>query len=256
MSQEVAFEVGRLYAPVRAIADIIVAGHGAIFHELPALEGYYPMGMTDDDSGKATNHTGGANPLTQVGVVPVAFDGKAYRHLGDGTNYLSATGAYGMTGLETFVSSSIRGFTLGGWFMIDSLPGTADGLISRDGISPQRGYNLLYKSTGAFRFGMSGNGAAVFGVDSPSFPISVWTFAVGRFTPSTEIAVIVNGDKSILDVAIPASCNVSTQAFEVGRWGALDANIVHAKARDLFVCRSALSDEQIETLRQSSMPSA
>lgn len=255
MSADTAFEIGRLYAPIRQIADIIVAGHGAIFHELPGLAGYYPMGMTNSTGG-AVNHTGGDNPLTQVGTVPAAFDGNAYRHLGNGINYLSSTGAYGLTGTETWITASLRGLTLGAWFMIDTSPSGDSGLMSRDAPTTERGYALTWTLADKANFRMSGNGASVFAATSPPNALAVWHFIVGRFIPSTEVAVFIDGDKSTNTSAIPVSCNVSTQAFEIGRFFADDTRVTHAKCRDAFICQSALSDEQIENVRLSSMPAS
>ncbi len=253
MSAGTAFEVGRLYAPIKAIADTLTAAQKDIFVRLPGLAGYYPMSIVSN-TGAAAEHSQGGGVLIETGTVPLAYDGNAYRHTGNGTNYLAAVGVYGLTGAEAYISSSIRGFTVGGWFMIDTVPAGSSGLITRDGTVPQRGYALFWNSSNEARFLMSSTGSATKSVASPASTLSEWHFLVGRFIPSTEVAVFVDGDKTVNTTAIPASCNVSTENFQVGRGFASDASIVHAKCRDVFICRSALSDELIEEVRQSSVP--
>ncbi len=253
MSQEAAFEVGRLYGPIKAISDILTAPSKEVFIGLPGIEGYYPMSVVGA-AGAAINHTGVDAQLTQIGTVPVGYDGNSFRQLGAATDYLSKSSLYGLTGLETFITSSLRGFTIGGWFFINSLPGGAGGLISRDGIATNRGYVMFIGSTGAIRALVSGNGTNAFFINSADVPLTKWLFIVARYIPSTEISVFVNGVKTTNTTSIPASCFVSTQDFEVGRYFNADANIVDAKVRDVFICRSALSDALLEEIRTATAP--
>lgn len=205
-------------------------------------------------SGAAINHTGAGGPLAQTGVVPVGYDGNSYRQLGNGTNYLSATGVYGLTGTETFIDTSIRGFTIGGWFMIDSAPGVASGLISRSAPSPQLGYVVKITPGLLMRFTISVDGLVQTVVSGQLVSLSEWVFIAARFNPSVEMALFVNGVKDTLTVAIPASSFVSTQGFEVGRFDNDNTKIITAKVRDVFICWSALSDAQIETVRTTTAP--
>lgn len=253
MSREAAFEVGRLFAPLTAIADTLTAAQKDIFVRLPGLAGYYPMSIVSN-TGAAAEHSQGGGILIETGTVPLAYDGNAYRHLGNGTNYFSAVGVYSLTGTEAYISASIRGFTIGGWFMVDTLPAAFGGLITKDTANPNRGYSLDISSTGGFVMRTSGNGASVQGAAGPSLATGVWRFVVGRFTPSTEVTLIVDGDKTTNTTAIPASQFVSSANFNVGRGMSDDTRVAHAKSRDVFICRSALSDELIEEVRQSSVP--
>lgn len=253
MSLPTAFEIGRLYAPIKAISDAFVANRRTLFHELPGLVAYYPMGMTTDVGG-AVNHVGAGNTLIETGTVPINNDGNAYRHLGNGTNFLSVTGVYGLTGLETFISSSIRGFTIGGWFMVDSNPPTAGGLVSKDGAVTNRGYALFYSAAGSFRGTMSSNGSATFTAIGGPTTLSVWHFVAFRFIPSTELAIFTDGDKSVNTTAIPPQCFASSQPFEVGRYLNDNTRVIHAKARDVFVFQSALSDDLLTRIWQNTLP--
>ncbi len=253
MSDETAFEVGRLYPPIKAIADVMTGSMKDIFVRLPALVAYYPMGIRA--AGNVYEHGGSGITMTQTGVCPVGYDGNAFTHLGNGTNYVkSASGLFDITGLETWVTSSIRGLTRGGWFMIDSTPASQGGLITKFGAITEYGY-AIYAQSAAVLFNVSSNGSALFTVSSASnVALGQWHFIAARFIPGTEIAVFVDGDKSANAAAIPVSINISAQDLEVGRYLAEDSRVLHAKARDVFVCAAALSDALIEEIRVTSVP--
>lgn len=253
MSKDTAFEVGRLYAPIKAIADTLVSSQKDVFVRLPALVAYYPMGIRA--AGAVTDHSGSGFPLTQTGTCPVGYDGNSFTHLGDGTNFLwNSSAQLGLSGLETWVTASLRGLTVGGWFMVDGTPAIDGGLISKEGVVGNAGYALIWRTSNAPTFTCSNTGSDAFTATAPASTQTQWHFLVGRFLPSTEVAVFVDGDKTVNVASIPASVNVSTQNTEVGRRSNNNASIVHAKARDVFVCASALSDELIEEIRATSGP--
>ncbi len=253
MSLESAFEVGRLFDPINRIAATLVASQKDVFVRLPGLVAYWPMGMRA--AGSVTDHTGNGFTLSQTGTCPVGYDGNSFAHIGNGTNYVSNSSAQlGLSGLETWVSSSMRGLTLGGWFMIDALPSINSGLVTRFGVVTNYGYALALQASGAVFGIISSNGSATFFAQSPVTTLGVWHFLALRFTPSTEVAVFVDGDKTVNSTAIPASMFVSSQALEVGRYQADNTRITHGKSRDVFVCASALSDALIEEIRTTSVP--
>lgn len=253
MSVEAAFEVGRLYAPIKAIADTLTAAQKDVFIELPGLAGYYPMGIRNG-VGHAVEHSGSGSNLLQTGTCPTGYDGNAFAQLGNGTNYLGVVTTYGIIGTETWISSSLRGLTIGGWFMLDSIGGSGGGLISKDNAGPNRGYYLSANTTPAVTFSVSGTGSAQTFITSAATSLSEWHFFAGRFTPSAEVAVFVDGVKTVNVTSVPASINVSTGNFEVGRFASNNANIQHCKTRDAFICASALSDDLIEEVRNSTRP--
>jgi len=253
MGLETAFEIGQASLQIKRIADILSASQKDVFVRLPGLMAYWPMGIRLS-SGAVAEHAGPGNSLLQTGICPTGYDGNSFAHLGDGTNYLYASGGFGVTGLETWVSSSLRGLTVGGWFMIDSQPANQAGLITKWGAVTQYGYGMNVNSAGAIIAQISGNGSNFFAASSAAVATGQWAFFVARFIPSTEVAVFVNGNKTTNTTAIPVSANVSTQNLEVGRSTADDNFIAHAKARDVFICAAALSDALIEEIRVTSTP--
>lgn len=254
MSADTAFEVGRLFGPIKAISDVLSASQKDVFVNLPGLAGYYPMGIRNQ-SGQVIEHSGTGANLLQLGTCPVGYDGNSFCHLGDGINYLyDVSSSYQITGTEAWIASSLRGLTIGGWFMVESWTENFVGLISKHADPPERGYVLGIGTDFKPFFGASGTGG-----DLPLAYASVvtsgqWVFVVGRFIPSTEVAVFLDGDKSTNTTAIPSSINTSTQDFEVGRYNDNDDYVLHGKARDVFVCASALSDALIEEIRSASAP--
>lgn len=253
MDENTAFEVGRLYGPIREIADTFTASQKDIFVRLPALIAYWPMGIRDI-AGNVRDHSGAGSTLPEVGTCPVGYDGNSFTRLGNGTNYLQAGSGFGVTGLETWVDASLRGLTVGGWFFAASTPTSLSGIVSKWGVVPQRGYALEWTSGDVARFAMSSTGANGFFVDSAVLSLSAWHFLVGRFVPGTEVAIFANGNKLVSTAGIPASIFASSQPFEVGRIEGDNSLVFSGMSRDVFVCASALSDSVIEQLRATSVP--
>lgn len=253
MSNE-SVEIGRLYVPIKQIADVLTASQKDLFVKLPGITGYFPMSIVDT-AAKAVNHVAGGLDLSQTGVCPIGYDGNAYRELGSGTNFLSSSLDYGLAGTETYIDATLRGFTVGSWVWLDGLPSAVVGVVSKFGVVTSYGYALLINPAGTSSLYISSNGSALTTVTSSgSIAINTWAFIVARFRPAAGIDIFVNGQKTTNATAIPASCFVSSQAFEVGRYLNDNDRIFDGRSRDVFVCRLALSDALIEEVRQSSLP--
>ena len=254
MSYETAFEVGRLFLPLKTIADAVSPVERDPFIHLPALRAYWPMSIVRS-TGAAEDHAGTSVGLLRQGGPLYGYDGNAYIELGISNGYMAtASSALNITGTEAWIASSLRGLTIGGWFWVDDATVDPGGLISKFGPSPQYGFSLTWTEVNQPRFMISGNGTTVVLVEYSVRLVSTWYFIVGRFTPSTEVAIFVNDDKVINTTTTPASINVSTQNFEVGRYFNNNANIVEGRARDVFVCTAALSDETLSSLYQATRP--
>ncbi len=255
MSITTDFELGQIGAQIKRLADVATGGQKDIFVRLPGLEGYYPMGIVDQNA-KAINHAIWQQDLLQTGVCPIGYDGNSYREVGNGINYLSTSIGFGMTGLETFISSTLRGFTIGGWVSIQTQPlGLVRGLMGKDGIATNRGYAIYLDTGNTPTFTVSVDGTATLAVASAKKVVTgSWSFVAARFKPSTELAIFVDGVKTVNTTSVPASQFISSQNFEVGRFLANNGRILHTRTRDVFVCRAALDDDTIEQIRTSSAP--
>lgn len=254
MSADTATEVGRLYRPIKQIADVLTAGQQDLFIQLPGLRGYWPMSAVDF-LGNAKDHSGASSDLAGIGSTYFSYDGNANVHTGPGTDYLAGSvSAQRVLGTEAWIDSSLRGLTVGGWVKIDALPAVSSGIIGQSGDTPNRSWTLRVLSTGQPSFFVSGTGAAVVDASGVAVATGVWHFFAGRFIPSTEVAVFANGDKTVNTTAVPASLFTSTQAFEIGRYFNNNTLVFHGAIRDAFLCATALSDELIEQVRLSSTP--
>lgn len=253
MSNE-SIEIGRLWAPMNRIADAIVPRLREPFINLPGLRGYWPMSAVDF-LGNAKDHSAGSSDLSRSGTPKFGYDGNGFVQTGNATDYLAGSvSAQTVTGVEVWMDPLIRGVTVGCWVNVSSTPASQAGMVSRQSGAGQRSFMLLWSSSDVAHFFVSNDGSATVSVASAAQGLSMWHFVVGRFTPSTEIAIFVDGIKSINTTSIPASLFVGTSPFEVGRINTTAAQILDGKIRDVFLCSSILSDELIEKIRISSLP--
>jgi len=105
--------------------------------------------------------------------------------------------------------------TIGGWFYLLA-PNTAQALMiwhNVDEVFPENNAPVYLWLTG---------GAAQFGIykipteyEATSGPVAAnaWHFIVGRFTPSTEVAIFLDSIKASNTSGIPASCNDSAGPY-------------------------------------------
>lgn len=252
MSADIAFEVGRLFQPIKAIADVLTTSQKDVFVRLPGLERYFPCGIRNA-GGQLVDHGAPAGLLNEVGVCPTGYDGNPFVHLGNGINYFNGGGA-GITGTETYIDATINGLTVGCWLSIDGFGAGNSGVVSKDGAATDRGYSLFFTNAGVPGFAVSGNGSSTVSASGVAVSLGSWAFLCGRFTPSAEVAIFTNAVKNTTVVAVPASINVSTQQFEIGRFFNADSTIAHARVRDVFLCAAALPDELISDIRLTSAP--
>ena len=98
---------------------------------------------------------------------------------------------------------------------------------------------------------ISNDGTATTGVTSTVLcTTGTWYFVVGRFTPSTELAVFVNQTSTTTGAGIPASIFNSTTALNIG--GLNGTVLLNGRAALVFLCANALGDDLISSLFQSS----
>ena len=107
--------------------------------------------------------------------------------------------------------------TIGCWIKLGATGSQV--IIGKFGAAGQYTYEIAYISGTGFRFQMSTNGTTIVSVTStdPSPGTTNWYHIVGRFDPSTEIAIFVNGVKYGFSTAIPATIFSGTANFAIGR---------------------------------------
>ena len=223
---------------------------------LPALRAFWPMSSVDYTvASRARDVSGGGYHLSDNNTPLFGYDQLAPYAGFDGINqYLDradggAANWADITGAEAYVAPKAGGLTLGGWFYIDALTGVTQGLSGKwdSGGVNQRSYLLSYLNGGAPQFLISTNGAASQTVTAGAVALDTWFFAVGRFTPSAEIAVFVNDVKTTNVAGIVATIFDSTAPFGIGAFSTW-SNWLAGRASMCWLCASALSDSIITAL--------
>lgn len=223
---------------------------------LPALRGQWVPGLADN-TGAVYDRTGQGRTLTYNGNPTLSLynDTIPYWDYDGVTDCHSRPDETGLdiTGGETTIAAAYRGLTVGGWFWADSwvLPQTDVPLIGKhNAVGNQRGY-VLYGVSGVPRFRISGNGTNTFDVDGAVMNTGEWYFLVGRFDPSTEIALWVNTTKTINTTTIPATIFANTAPLAIGAFGSLATFFLDGRWSLGFVSAAYWPDALIEHLFDS-----
>jgi hypothetical protein len=219
--------------------------------QLTALRGYWPFSSVDA-AGGAYDESANVNHLTNNNVATFNYGGLVpYAEL-DGTNQyfsIADNALLSIIGTEAYIDSAVRGMTLGGWFWIDTFVNFAR-FMAKD-VSPNNSYGLRIRTvaTQAATFQVSGNGVAFVLVDGGNNELNsgAWNHVVGRFTPSTELAIFVNGNKTINAAGVPASIFDGASAFAIGA-NSVGANPLDGRVSNCWVCAAALSDSIINNM--------
>lgn len=221
------------------------------FLAIPGLVGYWPMSSVQRSTGAAYDLSGQVRTLTYNGNPTYNIWNNLVPYIRlDGTgDFLSRADETDLDilGTEAIYASTVRGLTLGGWFLFDAI-GIDAGLISKFGAAGQRSYMLEQRSSDTVQLRISVDGTALIDVTSGTITTAQWYFIVGRFTPSTEQVIWLNGVKTINTTSIPASIFNSTSALQVGAFAS--ANFVNGRAALCFLSANAVSDAIISSLFQ------
>lgn len=187
---------------------------------LPGLRGLWGMGSVDE-TGAVYDHSGQGrtltnNSATQFGV----YNNLVPYMIGDGSaDYLSRADAAG---------TSITGaLTLYAWVWTDAIPPSGNRhVIGQYAAAPNRSYRLYLTNSGSLRGAMSTNGTTEVAVSS-DVPLvaNIWFHQVLRYTPSTELAVFINGIKKSNTSSIPATIFDGSVAFTIGAQATPDENL-------------------------------
>lgn len=247
------------------VIDSLSANPGAVtanYLNLIGLRGFWPpssISTTPSLIDISNNH----HLLTKNGTgASIAYDDDVakfipYSNLYSGQYfYLVDNAALSITGTELYIHSARRGLTIGCWLRVPVRPDEFDTGIIGKYTTGQRSYLLYRTAAGRFRFTISTNGTAVVNAESTqTISLSYWHFLVGRFNPSTELAIFHNGYWVKNTTSIPASIYDSTARFEIGSFEAgLTSTTWTHNGSLYFITASALTDLQIENLYKSSMP--
>jgi hypothetical protein len=267
---DVLIESLRSYYPQRNEPNFAWKSAVSCYLQLPVLRGFWPM--------SGSSSAGSAVDMSHIGLNLTANGAFVYTcgggdSIGPGTNgrqfglapavNLEATSAWlsfannanlDITGLDGFVTPSLRGLTLGCWIWIYPVtPGNFLGAVAKANFAGnQFSYALGMGAAGAtasFLVSATGNpGTSLVAVNSPgALPQEQWVFLAARFDPSTESAIWVDKEKTVNTTAIPASIFNSTAPFTVGRMEST-GRALPAFYSNVFLCAAAVPDFTINAL--------
>lgn len=176
--------------------------------------------------------------LLHEGTVDQGSYGMApYAAYNGSTNY-SHRPAEGLKGMS--------GFTAGGWFQM-----TSGDTLMGVWLSAANFCWRLFVNGSTPTFYVSGNGSSSINVASSAITAGVWYHVIGRYTPSSQIAIFLDGVKTINTTSVPASLFNAAANFVIGG-NSSGGELLTGKASLCFLCHEPLADEQITVLYQMS----
>jgi hypothetical protein len=158
---------------------------------------------------------------------------------------------FDITGTESWIASADRGLTLGGWFWLNSGASSSNayGLITKNGDSGQRAYGLYFINAAGNPLCMltSVDGTAtVSATHTTSTTQGAWHFCVGRFDPSTEIKLWIDGVTFTNTTSIPASLFNSTAQLRVGAFDQTAPHYLDGRMAITFIYPHIVPDDLID----------
>lgn len=217
------------------MGDAIGAGLG-----LPGLRAFWPFSSINQN-GTVIDISGQARALTNTNAATFGVQNQVmpYAILNGTTQYFTRADEVGQD-----ITGSL---TMGGWFYTTSIA-NAIRCIGKDVAGTNNRSYSISLAAGTGQVSMSvfplGTSASEFSIGGSSIAINTWTFLVGRFTSSTELAVWVNNTKTSTTTAVPAATFSGAAPFTIGASGTPDLYLP-GRATLCFLCADALPDALI-----------
>jgi hypothetical protein len=209
--------------------------------ELPAVRTLVGFSATDATYVNAADANALQYTINGGVVISTTANGVPYATFNGTTGYLSVA-----TNTTVEVANEL---TLLLAFYPTSLAAAAYVMAKESG-APNRSYGLYFDATtGTVGFTISADGTTnqTHG-STAAVVVNTWNFVAARFTPSTEMALFVNGTKSHLVAAVPASIYAGAAELAIGARSTgltpLPGNIAVAA-----VCSGLISDDHLALLR-------
>lgn len=227
----------------------------ATFLAIPGLRGFWPM-TSISSAGNAFDVSGNGRTMTYNaggGGPTYIYDRLIPYFQGDGLGYLSRADEAGLDiiGTETYVGSSARGLTVGGWWYFDNAVGSDEYMISKWAAAASRSWVLRRNSaTGAIEFFVSTDGTNIAATATGDIPAdTTWFFGVGRYDPSTDVQVWVNDDITTSAVGVPATIFNSGSSVNICSSG-VPGSLMTGRAAFVFLTTMQLRDWVVSALFQ------
>jgi len=134
--------------------------------------------------------------------------------------------------------------TLGCWVWFDAESTDVEtGIISKwYDVGIQKSYVLYKDANNIIHFKVSNDGTAEYDVNNlgAGYKENQWFYVVGRFDPSHELALFVNGMWYINDTSVPATVFNNSEDFEMGRYNR--SNYLDGRISQAFICEYSVPD--------------
>lgn len=240
-----------LYNPVHAFADAV-----SMLQMFPGLRGLWP-GSAIDGSGNLRDFSGNGLLLTRNGGVSTFPD----KGLVPTINYNGTTAyhnradeaAFDIIGNETYVGGPYQGLTIGSWVFFDNVASATEGISGKWNTAANRSYRIARFSNGAAFFEVSVDGAVATQVFTAGIVGAAAAFVCGRFDPSSELKVWLNGETNTNTTSIPATIFNSSADFVIGGIHG-GSQLLDGRIALSFLCAAALPDVFINTFYQMTAP--
>jgi len=224
-----------------------------VFQALPALRGFWPTSSQYESAAGVHNlvdlsgcgqHlliTGGIQRIGGSTSTPnITFSGSG-QWCSD-----SDSAHWDITGTETATASERRGLTIGAWVYFDNAASSIEFILSKRHNANTVAYSLARLADGTAEVAITTDGTTFKTVASSStIGASAWTFIVGRFDPSTQLDVFVNGEFDENTTSIPASiADTGADFFMAGRddGGTPGQELLDGSISMAFICASYIPD--------------
>jgi len=187
---------------------------------IPVLRGLWPCGPAGV-SGELIDVQGLGNHLTLNGNPQFDYDGIIPYVAYDGTgDYHSITDAASSNAFDIVATAAAEpwvndnGLTCWAWLYPEETS-TLEDIITKWVGAGTRSYRLRIDASDQFTFTISDDGTNSDTATSAAVSVNNWYFVVGRFDPSTNVDIIVNGTE-VNQATARASVFNSTSAFTIG----------------------------------------
>jgi len=216
---------------------------GCVF-AFPALRGCWLM-SNFGEAGHVIDRAGQGRTLTNNNVTFCLENFLPYASFNGTTGYLERADEAGLDilGNESHVEPPIRGLTLGAVVYFENAASDYEVVLAKGaGAVGDTAYWLDRDDSGYGRF-VVGDGAAFQG---PSSTVAVgaqtWVSFIGRFDPSTELALWVDDVKYTDTVGVPATLTNVAEALNIGSYDGGSGYFMDGRVALAWLCAANVSD--------------
>lgn len=171
------------------------------------------------------------------------------------SSYVAATSSNetNITGTESYVASGFKGLTWGLWFNPSAAPTGEAGIFAKyRTLAGLRQYalNCMPSLEPKAVVSTDGNSASAEVTSGTSMEVGKWYFIVGRFIPSTNLGVFVNGAWTYDTTSMPASIHTSATPLVIPGFQGPAGTVIPTRGSvaHAFICAAALPDAMIMNL--------